>query len=101
VDEGKAKLSGDRRDDRPEDPDRAEREMGLPFEENPPTTLRKVYHDTPVAEPIRPADEDARPRRRDPDSQPRMQYDFVPLRKDVSEADRRLQEDEGDNLPLR
>ena len=101
VDEGKAKLSREReplsreRDpDQPESYGRAEREMGLPFEEEDRPSLRKIYHETPVAEPVRPRDED--------DARARETDDFVPLRKDSLESEhRRRREDDRDDLPLR
>jgi len=96
VDEGKAKLSRD--PDRPAESDRAEREMGLPFEEDKPT-LRKVYHETPVAQPVRPRDEE--PGRRVEDVREREEDDFIPLRKDASEAERHMRDEDRDELPLR
>jgi len=101
VDEGKAKLSPERKPDRPEELDRAEREMGLPFEQENSTELRKIYHETPVAKPVRPVDEDAPPRYRDQVGKPREESDFTPLRRDPPEAERRLQEDDRDDMPLR
>jgi hypothetical protein len=95
VDEGKARISGDREPERPETYGRAEREMGLPFsEERPP--LRKIYHETPVAEPVLPREEEAdqRARAREEDD------DFLPLRRHSLEAERRREEDR-DDLPLR
>jgi len=97
VDEGKAKLSGEREADRPETLDRPEREMGLPFDEDRPA-LRKVYQDPPVAEPVRPREEDSHPR--DLAAQAREEEDFIPLRREPS-AERRLQEEDRDDLPLR
>jgi hypothetical protein len=94
VDEGKAKLSGDDEPDRPEEYGRAEREMGLPFsDERPP--LRKIYHETPVAEPVLPREEagDRRPREEDDD--------FVPLRRDALEAESRRRDEDREDLPLR
>lgn len=89
----------ERREETEDVPDRAEREMGLPFEEERTTPLRKIYRETPVAEPVRPREENARSR--DDDAQPRIEDDFIPLRKDASMADRRLREEDRDDLPLR
>jgi hypothetical protein len=91
VDEGKAKLAGDGNPERPEEYGRAEREMGLPFSEDRP--LRKIYHETPVAEPVL-------PRGREPDPHPRGEDDFVPLRR-ASGGERRRRDDDGEDLPLR
>jgi hypothetical protein len=93
VDEGKAKLSGDRDPERYEDRDRAEREMGLPFSGEKPS-LRKIYHETPVAQPVLPREEDAEARAREED-------DFVPLRHEAIEHERRRRPDDRDDLPLR
>jgi len=91
VDEGKAKLSQESKPDSPETYDRAEREMGLPFDTERPA-LRKIYHETPVAEPIRP---------RDRDSRPRDEEEFVPLRRDTTDPESKKREDDRDDLPLR
>jgi hypothetical protein len=93
VDEGKAKLAGDSHSERPEEYGRPEREMGLPFSEDRPP-LRKIYHDTPVAEPVLPRDGD-------PDRRPRADEDFVPLRRSSPEEDRRARDDDREDLPLR
>jgi hypothetical protein len=100
VDEGKAKLAGDHGHDpdRPEEYGRAEREMGLPFSDERPSgerpPLRKIYHETPVAEPVLPPDREAKAR-------PREEDDFVPLRHEGMEYDRRRRDDDRDDLPLR
>lgn len=96
VDEGKAKLSQAGKTEPTESYDRAEREMGLPFESGG-QPLRKIYQETPVAEPVRPRDEE-RPREV---SRPREEEDFIPLRRDVSRPERNLREDDRDDLPLR
>lgn len=98
VDEGKAKLSGERDPDRGEALDRPEREMGLPFEGDRPT-LRKVYHETPVAEPVRPREEQARAR--DEDLRAREEDDFIPLRREPPLSERRKRDEDIDDLPLR
>jgi hypothetical protein len=96
VDEGKARISGDREPERPETYGRAEREMGLPFsEEKPP--LRKIYQETPVAEPVLPREEAADLRAREAREE---EDDFLPLRRHGLEAERKREEDR-DDLPLR
>lgn len=85
VERGKSEFKKDR-DDR---------------EEDRPSSLRKVYHDQPVAEPVLPREENREysesiRREKDEDS-------FVPLRKEAMDAERRRlrREEDRDDLPLR
>jgi hypothetical protein len=103
VDEGKAKLAGEKEKDRPRDygekdgPQeygRPEREMGLPFsEERPP--LRKISHETPVAQPVLPREPETGPRPREEDEE------FIPLRREISEVESRRRDDDREDRPLR
>jgi len=70
-------------------------------EEEKPSSLRKVYHDQPVAEPVVPRGEnreysDSIRREKEEDS-------FVPLRKEAMDAERRRlrRSEDRDDLPLR
>jgi hypothetical protein len=99
VDERKSRVERSREPARDEVRDeplgRPEREMGLPFEEPDEKPLRKIYRETPVAEPVLPREE-SRPRgqRDDPD-------DFVPLRKESLKSEHRRRDADRDDLPLR
>lgn len=84
-----------REEDRDDTLGRPEREMGLPFEEPDERPLRKIYRDTPVAEPVLPREEDR------PGAHREDKEDFVPLRKDALKSERRRRDIDRDDLPLR
>ena len=84
VEQGKSELKKDRADRK----------------EDEPSSLRKIYHDQPVAEPVLPREEnrgysESIRREKDEDS-------FVPLRKEAMDAERRRlrREEDRDDLPL-
>jgi len=88
VERGKSEFKKDREDREDRDEER-------------PSSLRKVYHDQPVAEPVLPREENREysesiHREKDEDS-------FVPLRKEAMDAERRRlrREEDRDDLPLR
>jgi len=53
----------------------------------------KIYHEAPIAQPVLP--------REGADQRPREEDDFVPLRREAAESDRRRRDDDREDRPLR